>query len=417
MTPIITFKHQLLIAVVLIVSAIPDGFAETRVRVGPRGYLERDGQVVFPIGTYMLPKDTTFKQVYEMGFNLISLSGNKTDWDEAYQAGLWIWHSFGSQMDFADGDIQQKKAHLQKTVEQLSGHPGLLFWESVDEPAWTDGSPATARTGPTGLSEGYRYLQSLDPHHPVYLNHAPRNTVDTLKKYNTAADIICVDIYPILPQIKMRPMYAITPEGRHGDLPNQTPSCVGEFVDKMRRVAGIGKPVFVVLQAFAWEALRDQDPDPNAIRYPSYHESRFMAYNSIIHGANGLHYWGISYVPVKHPFLADLSKVLQEIRERIPMILGEDLAYQPVLRYHERGSTIVSGIELLCKQTDDGIYIIAANTGIDPAAADFLALPPELSGADRLEVLEENRSVTIENGSFFDEFDGLDVHVYYFKKP
>ena len=141
-------------------------------------------------------------------------------------------------------------------------------------------------------------------------------------------------------------------------------------------------------------------------------ETRFMVYDSIIHGVNGIMYWGLSYVPPDHSFIQDLTKVLNEVQELAPVILGRTLLHKPLLRYRERGSTIARGVEILCKRASDGIYILAANTSIDPAAVDFLALPPELASAKSLSVVGENRKVTVSNGSFFDEFDGLGVHVY-----
>ncbi|HOJ59046.1 MAG TPA: hypothetical protein PK878_02055, partial [bacterium] len=223
-----------------------------------------------------------------------------------------------------------------------------------------------------------------------------------------ACDIVCVDIYPIIPP-GLRRMYAITPDGRHGDLPNQTPSCVGEYVDKMKRVAGEGRSVFIVLQGFAWEALREKDLNSAQVRYPNARECRFMAWQSIIHGARGLMIWGLHTVPKEHPFIQDWALALREIRELAPVILGEEWPNCPVLRYHERGSSIATGIEVMGRETEEAYYLVAANTSIDPAAADFHALP---AGAPDWEVLGESRSVPVKNGSFFDEFEGLDVHIY-----
>ncbi len=386
--------------------------AGTVVRIGANNYLESDGRPVFPIGAYSLPKGYTYEQGREMGFNLLSCPANKDVWDSAHAAGLRIWHSFGSSFDFDQGDAEKKKASIRTVVTEFGGHPGLLHWESMDEPAWTDGEPAKARATAGGLAKGYRFLKSLDLNHPVYLNHAPRNTVDTLRRYNSGCDIVCADIYPIIPRMLRLPMFAITPDRRHGDLPNQTPSCTGEIVDKMREVANDNQAVFVVLQGFAWECLRSEDQRTEDILFPSYHEARFMAYNAIVHGANGLQYWGLSYVPENHAYLGDLARALNEIGEMSPAILGETLPHTPVLRYHERGSTIVAGVELLCKRTADTVYIIATNTGIDAATVDFAALPPEIGAVQELEVLGENRRVSLKDGAFTDDFAGLGVHLY-----
>lgn len=395
---------------ILIFQTIP-GYGDPAVRIGADRFLSVDGKPFFAIGAYAFPKGMTLQEGKAMGFNLAHLSANISEWESAQKTGLKVWHSFGGDLDFESGDVEKKKEGIQKIVNEYSTHPALLFWESMDEPAWTDGNPAQARATAQGLTQGREFLRSLDVHHPVYLNHAPRNTADTLRAYNPACDIVCVDIYPIIPP-GMKPMYAITPDGRHGDLPNQTPSCVGEYVDKMKSVAEPNQAAFVVLQGFAWEALRDTQVDPAFIRYPSYRESRFMAYNAITHGANGLMYWGLAYVSKDQPFIRDLSRVLQEINPLTPVLVGRDVSQKPTLRYRERGSSIAAGVEILGKQTDDGVYLIASNTGVDPAAVDFMALPSELQSAKSLTVLGENRTVPIQDGSFFDEFEGLGVHVY-----
>jgi hypothetical protein len=374
-------------------------------------FLQVDGKPIFVVGAYALPKGHTLEQGKAMGFNLVCTPADETAWDNAQKAGLRVWHSFGGDLDFASGDAQQKRAKIQTVARRFKDHPALLYWESMDEPAWTDKDPARARATAEGLTEGYRFLKSLDPNHPVYLNHAPRNTVETLRRYNTAADILCADIYPVLPR-GIQTMYGLTEDCRHGDLPNQTPSCIGQYADKMRAVAGPGQSVFLVLQGFAWEGLRDKDQDPTKVLYPTYAQSRFMAYHAIIHGVDGLLYWGLAYVPGDQPFVKDLGRVLNELRDLSPALVGPTIPCKPTIRYHERGSTIAQGIETLAKRDGQTAYLIAANTSIDPAAADFASLPSEFAKAKKLDVLGENRSVPLKDGSFFDEFEGLGTHVY-----
>lgn len=374
------------------------------------GGLSADGEPFFAIGAYALPEGMDAADARGMGFNLLRGPADPAFLDEAHNEGLKAWISFGSAMDFASGSAADKRASIRRAVDRCADHPAPLFWESMDEPAWTNKNPAQPRATPAGLAMGYEYLKSLDPARPVYMNHAPRNTVETLRAYGTAADIVCVDIYPIIPD-GLPVTYAITPDGRHGDLPNQTPSCVGEFVDKMKKVARPGQPVFIVLQGFSWGVTVSGPRRENFLRYPSRRETRFMAYNAIVHGAKGLMYWGLHHVPRDHAFVADLRSVLNEIADLSPAwTRGEPLG-TPALRYRERGSTIAAGIETMARRLNGEITLIAANTGIDPAAADF-TLPPAFPRNGELRVLGENRSVGVENGTFFDEFEGLGVHVY-----
>lgn len=405
------FRVLCLFAAVLILHGLLGSLTWAESPAG-HNFLQAGGKPMFVIGAYALPKAHTMEQGREMGFNVVHAPADKAVWDAAHATGLRVWHSFGGRMDFGSGDVQKKREHIRSVVEQLKDHPALLFWESMDEPAWTDKDPARARATAEGLAEGYRHLKSLDPDRPVYLNHAPRNMVETLRPYNAAADIICTDIYPVLP-CGIRTLFGLTEDGRHGDLPNQTPSCVGEYADKMRAVAGPDRSVFVVLQGFAWEILRRKEQDPAKVVYPTYAQSRFMAYHAIIHGVDGLMYWGLAYVPGDEPFVKDLGRVLNELQTIGPALVGPTIDCRPTIRYHERGSTIAQGIDTAVKRDGKNLYLIAANTSVDPAAADIGSLPACLAGAGQLDVLGENRMVSVANGAFFDEFDGLGVHVYH----
>lgn len=375
-----------------------------------QGYLRVEGERVFPIGAYAPPPDWEPRELAAAGFNLLRVGADRKTWDDAHAAGLWVWHSFGSTLAFGPSDAEAKAKKVAGRVKAFADHPALLFWESTDEPAWSDKEPAKARFSPDALARGYRELRRLEPRHPVYLNHAPRNTVETLRRYNPACDIVCADIYPILPPAIPR-MYGLTPDGRHGDLPNQTPSCVGEYARKMRAVAGAGRPVFLVLQGFAWEDLRDKElRNAKRVRYPTYEESRFMAFDAIINGVNGLHYWGLHRVPEGHSFLADLSRVLREMRELTPAIVGKDVPHQIERRYHEMGSTITNGVEVLVRERPDGRRVLfTANTSIDPARVTFSRLPVR---GQSLRPLGGAALIDLGNGTFTADYAGLEVKIF-----
>ena len=70
----------------------------------------------------------------------------------------------------------------------------------------------------------------------------------------------------------------------------------------------------MVLQGFSWEMLRkEEERDATKILFPTLHQARFMAYNAIIHGANGIVYWGMSYTPQPSEFWTNLKKVTKEV--------------------------------------------------------------------------------------------------------
>ena len=267
---------------------------------------------------------------------------------------------------------------------------------------------------PAPMIRAYEQLRAAGDGHAVYLNHAPRNTVETLRGYAASCDIVCVDIYPVIP-CGLGTMYAITPDGRHGDSPDQTISCVGRYVGKMRSVALPGQAVFVVLQGFAWEALRPaSERDARLVRYPSYEESRFMAWDALVHGATGLMYWGLHTVPAEHAFVRDLGRVLREVEAFEPVLLeGRRLGALPEVRFEERGASIWDGLGMLGLATEDASWLVVVNPSADPVGAIFSALPPGFAAAGRIECWGEARpSLPVTDGAFRDELAPYGVRVY-----
>ena len=134
-----------------------------------------------------------------------------------------------------------------------------------------------------GMIEGYKRLRQLDPAHPVWMNHAPRNQVAQLAAFNQGADIVGCDIYPV----------PFTTKVGHSDLAERTAAAVGAYTERMQQSAP-GKPVWMVLQGCGWGDIQPQrtDEERKELRRPNWKETRFMAYDAIVRGARGILYWG-----------------------------------------------------------------------------------------------------------------------------
>src|SRR5690606_26326563 len=128
-----------------------------------------------------------------------------------------------------------------------------------------------------GMREGYSLLRTLDPKHPVWMNHAPRNQIAQLMAFNDAADIVGCDIYPV----------PFSADNGHSDIGLRTIASVGAYTDRMQESAP-GKPVWMVLQGFGWSDIQPERKE--FMRRPEGHETRFMAYDAIVHGARGILY-------------------------------------------------------------------------------------------------------------------------------
>jgi len=367
-----------------------------------------DGERFFPIGIYAIPKsDKPFRELAEAGFNLVRC-GSKEQLDGAHEYGLKAWVSLGGRLDLSK-ETAERKGWIEARINELKEHPALLTWESMDEPSWTWKDPGQERASAEGLAQGHKLVKELDPGHLLWINHAPRNTWKTLAKFSQNVDIIACDVYPVIAEdIDAEKTYAIMPNGKQTDLANQTISCVGEYVDKLKKAAGGKKAAWLVAQGFAW----DNKQNPDNPRYPTYEEMRFMAYNAIIHGVNGILYWGTHTMPQPSEHWTNLKRVVRELGDLSAVLASATIANSMSLEYEEMGFSIDSGVEVLVKEHEGVIYMFAANTTVGPAKVTFSNLP---FSARSLDVLPERRNLDISGNSFQDNFEPYAVHVYKFR--
>jgi len=384
--------------------------AQHYVRVSKGGIIMVHGKPFFPIGCYNPPQGTTYHELAKAGFNLVQCDAKISELDKAHDAGLKVWiSSLAGELDFSN-DADRKKTRIREKVDALKEHPALLVWESRDEPAWTWKEPAKPAVPAAGLTQGHEFLKSLDKNHPIWINHAPRNLVKTLIKFSRGTDIVSCDIYPIIP-CGIREMYAIE-NGFQGDLLNQTASAVGEYTRKMRKVAGADRSVWMVLQAFAWEATREADEqDSSKILYPTYEQLRFMAYDAVINGANGILFFGTHTLNRQSPLWSDLKRVVKELSDMSHVFLTTTLDVKLHVEYTELGYSMDTVLEFLVKDYKGKVYIVAANTSPYPAQVTVSGFK-SLTSSNVLEVFNEHRSLSCKEGAFTDYFKGFGVHVY-----
>lgn len=374
------------------------------VAIDSDGMLNIKGKREFVLGLYSLPRvPEPMRAAREAGFDLVHLPAHREDFARAREHQLYGWTGLGS---ISPKNPAESEARIRKTVLSLKDEPALLFWETEDEPTFV-WKKADARIQPEDIIATARFVRRLDPDHPLYLNHSPTNLVPTLQRYNPGADILATDIYPVIPR-GIRELYALWPDGQQGDFLNPHISQVGQYADKMRQVAGPSRAVFMVLQAFAWEDLREKDRDPSFVLYPNRHQLRFMAYQSIVHGVNGLLYWGLASTPPEAPLWMDLcavSRVLHELKEALA---ARKSAGPLRLEYHDTGHSLDRGIEWIIKPAGRGVLLLAVNADPNPVEVTFSGLKKY----QRCEVLFESRLVNWSQGSFRDTFAPFDARVY-----
>lgn len=319
------------------------------------GMIRINGERVFLVGAYDLPKIAEpLKTAKTAGFNLVHV--NKQSIAAARAAGLYTWATTGSKPD-----------GIRQTVNALKDDPSLIIWEIEDEPTFVWKKPREIRTSPETMIAARKLVQSIDHKRLFYLNQSPTNLVPTLRRYNDSTDIVATDIYPVIPR-GIRDQYALWPDGQQGDLLNESISQVGQYADKMRQVAGPAKPVFMVLQGFAWESIQKQI-DPKMLQYPTAAQARFMAYQSIVHGANGILYWGLHLGPPGNPAWQAAKAVAEELEPLAAELAARPLPSKVTINYIDTGHSLDRGIEYIVKPSGRGSLIIAVNADKNPVEA------------------------------------------------
>lgn len=385
------------------------GMTAAKISYDADGMIRVDGERVFLLGSYFRGQSAqSYQELAEAGFNLVRCEADTEQLNKAAVAGLHTWVTVGS-IDATATEASRNK--ILTNVNAVKYHPSLLFWETADKPAWT-WNKAEWAVPPEIIIANYQAIKAADPEHLLYLNQAPANLVSTLKKYNAGTDITGCSIFPVI-KSDAAPMYGLFPDGEHGDLLNTSISQVGQYVRKMRRVIGPNQPLIMVLQDFCWESVPGKNQNTDLCRFPSRHETRFMAYQAIARGANGLN-WGQRQAPISQTseFFLDLKSVVSELAS-IQDILAAPA--EPKMRlvknYYEMGHSIDMGVQVYVKPARGTYFLIAVNQDKNPVKVGITGFGRENAAA----VLFENRSIDIKNRELIDTFEPFEVHVYQLK--
>lgn len=401
--------------------------------------------------------DAVLKGAVEAGFNLVHSSATKESLDRLHQAGTGAWINTGGDIDFSEDAAakQARLSETAKTLgghpalivwevpDEALWNAWYLseVWRVVDEPRqlkaevdaladkalaeklnadlnalrqfhtqgrWAEGealadsvwtalgkpvpqpgyglstAPERAAKLGEGMLQGYQALRTIDPQHPVWMNHAPRNTIEDLAFFDRAADIVGCDIYPV-PE---------APQIRHSDLVNRTLGSVGAYTRRMQEAAP-GKPVWMVLQGTGWGDFHEdfQDDAKKLMRRPRKDETRFMAYDAIVHGARGLLYWGTQFVEKDSPFWLELLDVVKEIDGLQQVLTAPDSVTKPMIGIGPTNRSLDRTVATLSKAVPGGDWHIVVNEYESPLAVTVGGL----SGAYR--VYGEAAPLSVEQGS------------------
>jgi len=327
------------------------------------GFLVEKGKRIFPIGSYYMPQDDEeLKEMADAGFNLIRCN-TKEALDRAHSFGLKGWMRLPLQNGVTD--------KLKEQVSSVADHPALALWEGPDEVvwhftassrlfrelgvhekrgAWWEQTPGAvnyaeeqAGTIIPNMVSAISYIRDVDPYNrQIWFNEAGNSDTRYVRQILDHIDITGCDKYPVT-------------SFRDRDDPEIRPG-----VDKIKFVTqrwmrvGKGKPVYMVLQAFSYPELSAERYQHRDHAFPSFDESRYMAYIAIAHGARGINYWGAHHLE---------SNESEDFLQSLFALTSELDALQPFLVSPEQDHVKVSQIKTLRKRKDTGVSYIARRYG------------------------------------------------------
>ena len=379
-----------------------------------------NGEPRFIIGSYHNPNDLVeLKNLAENGFNLVWCSADSDVLDMVKDAGLNAWLNTGGLIDLSK-DQNKRKEQLTELVTQFKDHPALAVWEVPDEALWSLGYPGleflfygkqwsekqqdsilkvlsiAIPEKAQGIADGCELLRKIDPLHPIWMNHAPRNTLSQIRLFSKSADIVGCDIYPGKNGVN-----------GHNELHNYRMSSVGGYTDIMQNAAP-NKPIWMVLQGFSWDFLKLKNPvrenlDPK--EFPTYKHSRVMAWDAILHGAKGILYWGSYMVSSKSLFWNSILGVTKEIAALEPFLLENELKEKIEIDPIQFTSSVKTRVASTLRKHNDDYLLVVLQEDLSQAI--------NVSGLDFLEgkmlyELTTDRSYEVKNGK---------IRVWFGKEP
>ena len=348
-------------------------------------------------------------------------------WNEYYSASDWIQGEQPRQLteriaQTADpATAERQRAELAKAVELTQ----RALWpesEAAYDALWKElgAEQPHPELRPTQrlqagkelgdkLTRGWEQVWELDKRHPFWQNHAPRNSVPDMRHYNRAVHAAGCDIYPVPANYGTE----------HSDLRDKTLNSVGAYTDRMRDSAP-GKACWMVLQVFGWRDINDRynlNDDPRSGQRPSWLETRFMAYDSLLHGANAILYWGTAYIEKDSGLWRDILRVVKELRALEPAIVAPKPPFEPRAEAELNYASFDGGQPILMLRQYAGpdgapeCALIAVNELYTGVAFRVSGLPSALEGR-QLYRLYSDETVTVNNGGFRGGIRGYDVHIY-----
>lgn len=356
-----------------------------------RSPLIRGDAAVFPLGVWM--QEPRLADSYaQLGINLF--------------VGLW------------QGPTEEQLARLarhgmpviceQNAVGLKHLHNPLIYaWMYPDEPdnmqKAGEGQELLPPIPPLEVDAQIRRYKRSDPGRPVFLNlgmgvvwdgwpgRGPRTgRSEDYPEYYASADIASFDFYP----------FATARPEVHGQLWR-----LGNGIRRIIDWTAGEKPVWTFIET--GRINNETAPTPAQVRS--------AVWMSIIHGARGLVYFVHRFNPTFHSHAlledAQMSSTVYRINATVqslaPVINRIEAREEPLRALAAPGERVVHYVRGKCAEYT---YIFAVPMDSGVMTAGFPV--PEAAAGAQAEVLEENRTIALQDGVLLDEFTGWSARLY-----
>ncbi len=315
--------------------------------------LTRDGKQLFPLGMYDMPRNDDEWRIWHDSGIMLMPCGSRERLDDAAEHGMMGW----ARMPMIVTNSADEQT-LRERVEAVRDHEALAIWQGPDEPIhfaskvplktghpvkepWllSDDNRAALKsqldTVVDGMIRGAEIVRELDPTRSIWLNDTAGTYRDALAGVASAFDMLGFDMYPVRDPV--------------GDPMN----LFGRIIDEYARCAPRAE-MWPVQQAFSWHLI-NESVNP---AYPNPRELRFIAWQSLVHRATALHWWGVRHVEQHDPFLDLVTDCIAEIHGLNDMLLGTELPGIEVNTHYLRNPAIM-GVSRVARKADDGTTLLA----------------------------------------------------------
>lgn len=314
------------------------------------------------------------------------------------------------------GPTEEQLADLREAGMQTICDQNAVGLKYVDDPiiaAWMhDDEPDNAQSDgeggygppiePSVIRSDYDIMKENDPTRPVYLNLGQgvaydnyigrgvrRNHPEDYPEYIQGTDIVSFDIYPV----------NSTYEEVSGNL-WYVPFGVERLVNWSEN------------NQVVWNFI--ETTNIHDTTKPTPGQVRSEIWMSIIHGSKGILYFVHVFQPAFNEdgllddpeMLETVTAVNNSIQELAPVINSPDVT----TGFTAASSNSEVPVEVMVKRHDDATYLFAAAMRDGATAGSFTI--DWLTGDTSAEVIGEDRSVSVQDGTFTDDFDPYDVHLY-----